>query len=224
MKLIKNGIYWFLDYLYVFKTEVLIYFRRDSVDRYRRAGGDPVLLLPGIFENWRFIRPLAKLLYAHGYDVHVLDELGYNTGTIEAMVLRVESYCQHYNLQDVTLIAHSKGGYIGKQLLINDRDHKLFKRLITLNTPFTGSIYATYLPIKMLRIFSPRSSLFKKLAENTVANERITAIYGLFDPHIPKIRKLEGARNIQLPVYGHFRPISDKRVHNTLLKLLSEAS
>lgn len=218
--LVKKGFYWLLDYVYVIKTEISVYFQNDTADMYRNVNGAPVILLPGVFENWRFIRPIAKLLYEHGYDVHVLDELGYNTGSIEEMAERVRAYCKKYMLKDISLIAHSKGGLIGKQLLIDDIPQQLFAHLITLNTPFAGSRYATYLPLKSLRIFSPHSSTIKRLLESASVNERITAIYGLFDPHIPRASGLKGARNIQLKTYGHFRPISDKKVHELFLSIL----
>ncbi|MFZ1250442.1 MAG: alpha/beta fold hydrolase [Candidatus Microsaccharimonas sp.] len=220
--LIKNGFYWFLDYLYIIRREFSVYFRKDSASNYRREGRPPVLLLPGVFENWRFVRPLAKLLYDHDYDVHVLDELGYNTGTIEAMAARVYSYCDHHGLTNVALIAHSKGGLIGKQLLIRDTPAQLFTQLITINTPFAGSVYATYIPFKSIRIFSPSSLVLSELSENSLVNGRITAIYGLFDPHIPRLSEIEGAKNIQVSTYGHFRPISDPKVHEIIVKVLHD--
>ena len=41
--------------------------------------------LPGVYEPWRFMKPLSDLLHAEGYHVYVIAGLGYNTGRVPAM-------------------------------------------------------------------------------------------------------------------------------------------
>ena len=36
-------------------------------------------------------------------------------------------------------------------------------------------------------------------------NARITSIYPRFDPNIPEGSRLEGATNVEIPLWGHFR-------------------
>jgi len=216
-QLIINLYFWALDYIYVAKEQVLGILSRSKPDQYRTDDGRSIILIPGVYENWRFMRPVAKLLATHGFDVHIIDGLGYNRGTVEAMAKVVKQYITANELSDITIIAHSKGGLIGKYLLALFADQSTIRQLITLNTPFSGSFYAYFLPIRSLRIFTPHSKILTSLAHDELANSRIVSIYGQFDPHIPGGSKLEGAKNIQLSTYGHFRIMNDPDVHSTIL-------
>jgi hypothetical protein len=68
-----------------------------------------------------------------------------------------------------------------------------------------------------LRAFSPRSAVTRQLAREERVNERITSVYGLFDPHIPEGSVLPGARNIQLDTAGHFRILAHEDTIRTIL-------
>ena len=63
---------------------------------------------------------VAEHLFAAGHPVHVLDQLGYNTGTIPAMATIVRDHLRRLDADDVTIVAHSKGGLIGKQALAEE--------------------------------------------------------------------------------------------------------
>ena len=217
-RLIVNAFYWFLDYLYVAKVEISSMFDRSHPEKYRTKNGKQVLLIPGIYENWRFMQPIAKLLHSRGYDVHVIEKLGYNTGTVEQMALIAKEYIEDNHLSNVTIISHSKGGLIGKYLLNLIPDVDTLAGLIALNAPFSGSKYAYVLPFRSLRDFIPTSKTLTLLAIDRISNARIVSIYGRFDPHIPGGSRLEGAKNIQLNTYGHFRIVNDSHVHKAIIK------
>lgn len=59
------------------------------------------------------------------------------------------------------------------------------------------------------------------LSLEAATNNKIVSIYGQFDPRIPKGSYLEGAKNIQLDTYGHFRTINDPEVHQTIIEGLN---
>jgi len=218
IQLIKNLFFWGLDYWYVFKEQIASVLSRSKPSMYRNKNGQPVILIPGIYENWRFMRPVARLLYLNGYDVHIIEDLGFNRGTIEEMATYVETYIAAQHLTGVTLVAHSKGGLIGKYVLSTITTLHVLRGLITLNTPFSGSKYARFLPLKSLRIFIPSSPALLGLAKDTLVNSRIVSLYGIFDPHIPGGSLVDGAKNIQLPVYGHFRIMNSVVVHDAILE------
>jgi hypothetical protein len=81
--------------------------------------------------------------------------------------------------------------------------------MVAVATPFSGSRLARYMLGQALRSFDPRDPVLLALAGELVVNERITAVYPRFDPHIPETGHLEGATNIELPLSGHFRPLGD---------------
>ena len=223
-QLFRNHYFWLLDYFYILGAQSLSVISRTRASSYLNphATSPSIILIPGIYEKWQFMEPIARLLRSHHYDVHVIEDLGYNRRDIEDMAHVVNDYIHVANLREVIIIAHSKGGLIGKFLLTNANANGKIKGLIALNTPFSGSLYAyLFLLFKSIRIFTPRSPILTYLAKNQQVNASIVSIYGQFDPHIPRGSKLEGAHNIQLETYGHFRIVDDPLVHTAILEALS---
>ena len=216
-KLFRNSWYWLLDYSYVVTHQLKSFFDHSHPSQYRQKSTTSIILIPGIYENWKFMKPIAKLLYAEGHDIHIIDGLGYNRGTVEAMAQVVSDYIASHHLNDVTLVTHSKGGLIGKYLLSVHNQSNVVNGLVALNAPFSGSRYAAIFPLKSLRIFVPTSEILMTLGNNKLVNRLIVSIYGRFDPHIPGGSHLEGAHNIELDTYGHFRIISDPAIHAAIV-------
>lgn len=209
---------WVLDYAYVGFWQVHGFLFREDPARYLAPaqgapdGKAPVLLIPGIYETWQFMRPVAEHLHRAGHPVHVVQKLGYNRGTVEAMAQLAAGYLEEHDLTGVVVVAHSKGGLIGKFLMSMSSTTTRISRLVAVNTPFSGSIYANFFLLPSIRAFSPQNPTLQTLRANLELNARITSIYGRFDPHIPRGSYVEGARNVQLETMGHFRPIADPRV------------
>ncbi len=216
---------WFLDYCYVLYWMVRGFFSRSSPEQFLRpdqGSGMPILLIPGVYENWRFLQPIAAHLSRAGHPVHVLEKLGYNTGAIPTMAIIVSEYLKALDLRDVVLIAHSKGGLIGKQALGDPDTSGRVKHLIAINTPFAGSRYANlFFLLPSVRMFIPKATVIRQLALNLAINRRISSLYSVFDPHIPETSRLEGAENIVLTTLGHFRPIGDSLTLATIDRILA---
>ena len=217
--IMRNLLYWFLDYVYVAKQLLRSVLIPRNPFSYRMPGSKPLILLPGVYENWRFMQPMARYLFQQGYDVHVIDTLGYNVHSIEDTARLVVNYIETNDLSNVSIIAHSKGGLVGKFVMSLVPVPETVNGLIAINTPFAGSKYASFLPSKSLRMFIPNSRILLQLAKLIVPNKRIVSIYGMFDPHIPEGSSLDGARNIQIPSsYGHFRPLKNPAVLREVLE------
>ena len=177
-----------------------------------------MVLLPGIYESWTFLLPVADLLRDHGYDVHPVVDLGHNSGTIADMAHLVDRYIRAEGITSCVLVAHSKGGLIGKHLLARHNETGTIQGLVGVNTPFAGSALARLLPLPSLRLFLPHSSELGVLNSSSHVNKDIVSIFSRFDPHIPGGSFLEGAHNRQLQTRGHFRPLSDPGVHAAILE------
>lgn len=210
---------WVRDYAYALRWQVAALVTRPDPQAYRRPDPDApvVVLLPGIYETWAFLRPVADLLREQGCDVRAVVELGYNGGTLEDMADLVDGYLRRERIGRCVLVAHSKGGLIGKLLLARHHQDGLIQGLVAVNTPFQGSWLARLLPLPALRVFLPRSPELAELAASRHVDRDIVSIYGRFDPHIPGGSRLEGAHNVQLPTRGHFLPLGDARVHAAIL-------
>jgi triacylglycerol lipase len=201
---------WVLDYAYVTYWMVRAFVGRGRSDQFLHPATGPkapILVVPGVYESWRFMQPVAEHLFRAGHPVHVLDKLGYNTGAIPAMAEIVREYLEQLDLTDVIVVAHSKGGLIAKSALAEPETFRRVRRVIALNTPFAGSRYANLFLIRSVRMFTPTGSVIRALQANLVVNSIISSLYSVFDPHIPETSHLQGAENVVLPVIGHFRPI-----------------
>ena len=225
--LLRTQLYWSLDYAYIARRQLSEIISRADASGYRNPSSKKpsIHLIPGIYETWQFMQPIASLLHRHGYDIHVVEGLGYNRHSIEEMAKVAQAYIDTTDRKSFILVAHSKGGLIGKYLLTNTHPTKHIYGMIALNTPFSGSRYAyLFLLVKSLRIFVPNSSILRFLSHNQIVNQSIVSIYSKFDPHIPGGSTLVGAKNIQLDTHGHFRIVNEPKVHQLLLEELSTFS
>lgn len=183
------------------------------------AAGSPVVLLPGIYETWRFMGPLARRLHTAGHPVHVITALGRNRLSLAEGAALVARHLEEHDLHDVTIVAHSKGGLVAKTLMGLPGAGERVRRTIAISTPFSGSSLARYLPVHALRALRPDDPAMVALAAEAAANSRIVSLWGWYDPHIPGGSRLRGAaRNEELPVGGHFRILGSPR----LLALVDE--
>ncbi len=172
----------------------------------------PIVMVPGIYESWSFLRPLAQALADRGHRVYFAENLAFHTMEIPAAAIEVWKVIDRHNLQDVVIVAHSKGGLVGKYLLVHLDPKRSVRRVIAIATPFSGSVYALAWVLPSVRTFAPTSRLIRGLKKELEANRRIVSIYPAFDPHIPGGSRLEGAVNIKVRSVGHFRILEDPEV------------
>ena len=197
-----------VDRLYQMREQAKHVVRRTPSVGYDRGELAPVLLIPGVYETWQFLRPVADRLNSLGHPIHTLRELGYNRLSIVASAELAQRYLDQRDLRRVAIVAHSKGGLIAKHMMVTDDRAGRIDRLVAINSPFGGSVLANWAPLRSLRAFSPRDETVMTLAANRAANARITSIYSRLDPLIPGGSELEGATNVCLSMVGHFRPLA----------------
>ncbi|MGP3534351.1 esterase/lipase family protein [Microbacterium sp. RD1] len=204
--------WWVRDYAYALAWQTRAAFSRTDPRVFASGDGTPIVVLPGVYETWRFLQPLLTTLHDRGHPVHVIDLLRRNRRPVPEMAERVREYLVDHDLSGVVLVAHSKGGLIGKLVLASPEGHRI-RGMVAVATPFGGSSYARLVPLApTLRIFSPRDATILALARETTVNGRIVSIYGQFDPHIPQRSALDGAKNVELDTGGHFRILAHPRV------------
>jgi pimeloyl-ACP methyl ester carboxylesterase len=158
------------------------------------------------------LQPLITSLHDRGHPVHVVRLLQSNNRPVADASAHVDAYLAENDLTDVVLVAHSKGGLIGKYVMVKGAAAGRVRGMVAVAAPFSGSRYARYLFLPSLRIFSPRDAVILSLARELVVNERIVSVFGEFDPHIPGGSELPGAKNVRLDTGGHFRVLAHPRV------------
>jgi pimeloyl-ACP methyl ester carboxylesterase len=191
-----------VDYAWAYRVRALSLRRHDPATM-RSGVGRPVLLLPGVYETWHFLEAAGSHLHDLGHSVHVVPGFGRNLGPIPDMAAMAREYLEEADLTEVAVVAHSKGGLIGKTVMLTEGSR--VASMVAINTPFAGSDYAHLVPIRTLREFVPTHETIVNLSNSDTVNRRITSIYSSWDPIIPNGSVLADAVNIELPVTGHFR-------------------
>lgn len=207
---VQRGWYWAADYRYVLRRHRAWLDQAGVPESYRSGSRRPVVLIAGVMEPWILLKPVADRLNAAGHPVHVVPDLAYNLGAIPEAAEMVYQAIVERDLWEVVVVAHSKGGLIGKYLLVND-DQRRIDQLIAIATPFAGSSLARLIPLRSIRSLRPGDATIRDLAVAQTVNAQITSIYPSFDPHVPDGSHLHGAVNIELPAMGHFRILSDQQ-------------
>ncbi|MGX5696155.1 esterase/lipase family protein [Agromyces soli] len=214
--------------------------------------GDPalpeVVLVPGVYEHWTFLRPLAERLNAAGHRVRTVHGLGVNRHPIPSTAARLERALARVPAPAAgrIIVAHSKGGLIGKRLLVDlvaaraggdaaagagapwgaaaragvARDSGV-SGVVAIATPFNGARRARFFVDPVVREFLPNEPTIRALAEAREVDARIVSISGPFDPHVPEGSDLEGARNVRVPTPGHFRILGAPETADAVLDGIS---
>ena len=192
----------------------------DDLRHPDRPVGPPVVLVPGVYEPWHFLRPLGAMLHRHGIRVHTVPKLGINSGPVPDAARLLGRHLAEHDLRDVVLVAHSKGGLIGKLAMLREDPHDRIASMVAVNTPFAGSSHARFLPLPAVRAFVPTDATIVALAAELDVNTRISSVHSFWDPHIPGGSALAGAEGVVLDTPGHFRPLADARLEAYLLDRL----
>jgi dienelactone hydrolase len=192
--------------------------RRADALAYLEGDRQPVVVIPGVYENWEFMKPIAERLHRHGHPVHIVTALGRNVAPIPDAAASVYAYLLESDLTGVVLVGHSKGGLIGKHvMLVDDADGRV-DRMVAVAAPFAGSRYARYIPARPLQQFLPTAPTLTMLAANDSVNARITSVFPTFDGHLPDGSALVGATNVEVPVRGHFRVLVEKESLDAIIR------
>ncbi|WP_353815173.1 alpha/beta fold hydrolase [Agromyces sp. SYSU T00266] len=234
---LARGWWWARDYVYAGIRQVAIVVDGWSPPaRWRSGRGDlpEVLLLPGIYEHWSFLRPLGDALNGAGYRVRVVHGMGTNRRGIADTARRLGRAIERRPAPDAgrVIVAHSKGGLVAKQLLVSWADgadgadgaahvargpHGIVG-LVAVATPFAGSRMARLILDPSVRALLPSDETIVLLGRAASVNARIVSVFGRYDPHIPDGSMLDGATNIRVPVAGHFRILGAVETHRAVLE------
>ena len=206
------------DYAYVAGCQLRSLASAVPPAAYRTGTGRAVVMLPGIYENWRFMQPLIAAVHDAGHPVHVIPALHYNRRPVEHAAQIVSQYLAEHDLWDTAIVAHSKGGLIGKYAMLKTPAAARIARLVAICSPFSGSRYARYALAPSLRAFAPTHATTRLLVRGSSVNRNITSIFGSFDPMIPTGSELPGARNTRVDVPGHFRILGAAATIATVLR------
>jgi pimeloyl-ACP methyl ester carboxylesterase len=211
--------WWAEDYAYAAVWQGRALFSRVDPVTFLEGDKSPIVIIPGIYETWKFLQPLIEALHDRGHPVHVLELLHRNSRPVIQAAEQVATYLDEQDLRRVVIVAHSKGGLVGKYVMAMSSEAFRVDSMLAVATPFDGSRYARFMIAPSLRIFSPADATLLALSREEAVNARIVSVYGRFDPHIPGGSFLAGAKNVELDTGGHFRILAHPRVQAELAQL-----
>ncbi|MGV8910796.1 MAG: esterase/lipase family protein [Propionicimonas sp.] len=218
----REAFWWAQDYAYASRAWIGSHVGAADPNGYADGTGRPVVILPGVYENWQFLKPLILGLHAAGHPVHVLPELGHNIRPIAEGAAALRRYLETHDLRGVAVVAHSKGGLIGKLAMTNELAQEArIAVVVAICTPFGGARRARYLPWPGMHSLLPGDVSLVELAAAHAVNARVVSLYGTFDPHIPEGSELAGATNVTLPVAGHFRILAQPETLSAVLAAIT---
>jgi len=183
----------------------------------------PVVIgLPGIHEEWRALAVWARALKAQGWDVRLPTDLGRMTAPVSDLSARVEALLEREDLHDVVLVAHSKGGLVGRAVMCGPQAGRV-RGMVAVATPFHGSPAARLVPVVPgFRELAPGSPTLRRLARDTSADARIIQVEAAWDQSVPA-EPLPGARRYAvLPVVGHESMMTHPRAARAIARLAGE--
>ena len=217
MKVLKDISDWLMDYFYMvlFAFNSVIYIKPPKHYLGHVVDGKvPVLIIPGILGKWSFLKKLADTISLLGHPVYVVPDLGYNLYNIPKSSDIVHSVIKKEDLRNAIILAHSKGGLIGKYTLIHHNEDKRIIGMVSLATPYHGSAITKLLPVEPISELHNDSLIIKDLNSHTAVNKEIVSICPVFDNHVwaKEGSRLEGAKNINVNVFGHHKIVYDKEV------------
>ncbi|MFY9462258.1 MAG: alpha/beta fold hydrolase [Candidatus Sungiibacteriota bacterium] len=221
--MLKKLWHWTHDYLYALHTQSNAFIYRKPPEHYLGyivENKRPVILIPGVYEKWHFLKALADPLSLKGHPIYALEHLGYNTKEVHHSAKLVRELIEEKDLYNVIILAHSKGGLIGKHLLAFDNKDGRVKKMIAIAAPFGGSHIVRFITHKSFREFRPEHETIKKLQEQKGVNHKIISIFGIFDNHVwpTSSSVIEGGKNIQINCHGHHKILFDKHVRDIVLR------
>ena len=223
MNRVSKAAYWLLDYAYTVTDELRALTERRRAERFEQppaeSAGRPVLLIAGVFETWRVLRRIGDEAARLGHPVHVVPDLGRNLSDIRSAARMIARYLDDTQLSGVVLIAHSKGGLVGKYAMLRFDEASRIDGMIAVNAPFSGSQWGDLLPVPSIRALAHDDLVVRFLAGPAEVDGRIVSVYSTFDQNVRAGSRLPGARNVRLNVAGHSRILGSKK----LLRLLPEA-
>ena len=254
---LRRALWWAADYLYAARRQLGVLAPPWSIGRPRPvpaawergdAARPTVVLLPGVYEHWTFLRPLGDALARAGHRVEVVHGLGVNRHSVPETAERLDRLLAEDPAPPAgrVLVAHSKGGLIGKQLLVTSGAAAVAAAeavaggdpadaaagassphggrplgllgLVAVATPFAGARRARLFVVPSIRAFLPANETIVMLGRETSVNGRIVSVFGPYDPHIPEGSALDGATNISVPTPGHFRVLASRKTHTAVIE------
>jgi triacylglycerol lipase len=104
----KRITHWVHDYLHMLHKQSNAFLMRKPPEHYLgciKEGKAPIILIPGVYEKWHFLKAFADSLSLAGHPIYLLEHLGYNTKAIHHSAKLIEELINEKDLQGIIVLA-----------------------------------------------------------------------------------------------------------------------
>lgn len=163
-----------------------------------------ILLVPGQFGTWYYLRKLGNYLNHLGYKIYTTPSIEPNIHTISYCAKEVKDRILALNLNKIIIIGHSKGGLIARNLLIDKEVYSKIKKVITISTPHLGTLWG-YFYLFNIHELIPNSHEIERLSQDQGKYKTVVNLYSKIDPFVVPNKSLilKDAKNIVIGTVGH---------------------
>jgi len=194
----------------------------------RAASATPVLLLHGVLCNagvWlRLSRVLAAARIAPVYAMSYGPPLASIELFADQLAAKIDAILAATGARSVVVVSHSMGGLVALAYCRKFGTAKI-SRLISLGTPYHGSVHARFCPGVCLQQIRPASRWLDELHATTFALPPVFSIWSWHDSMVaPQTSaELAGAENITLVGVGHNALLADRNAATKIVALIRGA-
>ncbi len=189
--------------------------------KWKEGSKTDVIYIQGFRETWNFAEFIGDELNSRGHRIHMIRDFEKNTRTIQQSAEILNEYIARNKISNPLLIGHSRGGLIGKYYLdyLVGKDNDI--RLVSIATPYGGSLVA-HLSFMNLYEMIPNSKVLKKILSNKNNHHKIVNIHAKIDNHIWPNRNavLPGGTNVEINIIGHTRILRSKETLGVVINNL----
>ncbi len=190
-------------------------------------GRVPIVLIQGYGGSWQHISHLGDSISLEGYPVHIVEKLSNNLRDVPSSAKIVKEHLEKEGVRGAVIVAHSKGGLIGKYLLAHLNKDNRVKGMVAIAAPFNGTAVVKLFRGADREELDVDSELIIDLQRHIEVNDRIISIFPRQDDTIwhEKGSYLEGALdNIMLNNRGHSRPLFSHEGKKAVLEAIERLS
>lgn len=213
------------DYFYLFKAHIKA-LRGNKPTSVWNSDKSPhkgdVILIAGVYENWRFLSEIGDTLHDSGYRVHVVESIKRNRGSIHAETLKLKDYLDTQQIQSASIVGHSKGALLGLHYLLNHNDGGQVGKLIAIAAPFSGTNIGKFIRTRAAKELLPTSETIQAYTKAEDTKLPIVSLFPEYDNQIlhPSGSNYGPAVNKQIPAKGHHSVLSSPHLHSEIIKAL----
>lgn len=172
------------------------------------------LAVPGAWDSWHFMEPLARKLATRGIRVSFMPELGHHlmpvAESVPIVATALDTLMVEAEGRPVVVLGHSKGGIVSLRVLADliTRNIDQPRGLVAMSTPFGGTAWANRTRLSTVKELRLGSDALVQVRKDALSGVKIVSVRPAADPHVTSTFVPKSARRLRIRSAGHFQTLS----------------